>query len=258
MAKPSIFSKDYQKKMRRRKKIVTFTIIVSVAVIIFLGASTRGMFKNLDKDINKIKNVTSNINKNIKDKENAKKQETVSKDTQKSEGYAVQLSDGKSVNAVYEVKNGNKVFKSLSPAESKVFYSISPSGKKMIVYDNKVQGIIFIDINGNKQDISNKQYAASDGTTITRESQLSAQPNYIWCSSPKFIDENNIAYVSQLPWIGKDSKYVWIESISNKNQMLVQGIEGSDVKIGELANNRLTIISDGKTLFLTSDGNVSQ
>ncbi|EET84117.1 conserved hypothetical protein [Clostridium carboxidivorans P7] len=152
-----------------------------------------------------------------------------------------------------------KFLKGYRPTESNVVYSISPSGKNMIVYDDKVQGIILMDINGNKQDISNMQYTASDGTVITKNAQLSAQPNYVWCSSPRFIDENNVAYISQLPWLGKTTKYVWIETIANKNQMLVQNVpESEDIKFDKLTDKGLTVISGGKTLFLTSDGNVSE
>ncbi len=256
MAKPSIFSKDYEKKMRRRRKIITFVVAISIILIIFTATSIKGIFKNLNKEINEVKNVTTE-----KSKEITKPAETPAKKTEKtekSEGYAVNLSNGKSVNAIYEVKDGNKIFKEVSPAESNVSYSISPSGKNMVVYDNKVQGITLLDINGNKQDIGSTQYTSSSGTVITRESQIASDPNYIWCYSPKFIDENNIAYISQLPWIGKSTKYVWIETITNKNSTLVQSIQGEDVKLDKLTDKGLTVISDGKTVFLTSNGNVTE
>ena len=32
---------------------------------------------------------------------------------------------------------------------------------------------------------------------------LKKHKTYIWSVSPKFIDEDNIAYVSELPWIKK-------------------------------------------------------
>jgi hypothetical protein len=251
--KPSIFSKDYEKKMRRRRKIITFAVVISIVLVIYTAASMQGIFRNLNKEINQVKNVTTDKGKEIK-----KQSETPAKKVEKSEGYSIKLSSGKSVNAIYEVKNGNKVFKELSPAENNAAYSISPLGKNMVIYDNKVQGITLVDINGNKQDISNTQYTASSGTVITREAQIASDPNYIWCYSPKFIDENNIAYISQLPWIGKSTKYIWIETITNKSNTLVQGIQGEDVKLDKLTGKGLTIISDGKTVFLTSNGNVSE
>lgn len=257
MAKPSIFSKDYEKRMRRRRKTITFAVVIGVVLVIFTVIYAKGIFKDMNKNTNQAKNVTTDNTKETK-----KQPEITPKKEQKIEkpaGYAISLSNGKSINAIYETKNGDKVFKGVSPTEGNVVYSISPSGKNMIVYDDKIQGIILIDINGNKQDISNMQYTSSDGTVITRNAQLSAQPNYIWCSSPRFIDENNIAYISQLPWLGKTTKYVWIETISNKNQMLVQNVpESEDVKFDKLTDRGLTVISGGKTLFLTSDGNISE
>ncbi|NMM63222.1 hypothetical protein HBE96_11035 [Clostridium sp. P21] len=245
--------------MRRRRKTITFIVVISAIVVVFIGIYIQGIFKDLSKDNNVVKNTATNqTNQDEKTKKQVEAPAKKEQKQEKSEGYAINLSNGKSVNAVYETKNGDKIFKELSPAGTNTVYSISPSGKNMIVYDEKVQGIILIDINGNKQDLSNMQYTASNGTVITRDAQISSQSNYVWCSSPKFIDENNIAYISQLPWLGKSTKYVWIETIANKNHVLVQGIEGEDVKLDKITDKGLTVISDGKTVYLTPDGSVSE
>jgi hypothetical protein len=77
----------------------------------------------------------------------------------------------------------------------------------------KFKVYFLFDTNGNKEDITNPEYVSSSGTVISKDNQLSSNPNYIWCSSPKFIDDDNIAYISQLPWLNKSSKYIWIENI---------------------------------------------
>lgn len=258
MAKPSIFSKDYEKKMRVRKQRIVFVVFIAVALIICSTVYIKGVFKSfITNESNTKSNVVSNKNE-TKNSNTNKQETTVQNKQEKTEGYTVQLSDGTNLNTVYETKNNEKVFKYLLPKESNVYYSISPTGKSMVLFDNKVQSVILVDINGNKQDITNPKYVSSSGTEISKTSQLSSQPSYIWCSSPKFINEDNIAYISQLPWIGKSTKYIWIENIKNKTHSLVQGIEGEDIKLDQITDKGLTVTIDGKTVYLTSEGNITE
>lgn len=267
MVKPSIFSRDYEKQMRKRRNRIIFGIFISVIVIMFAAASTKGIFKSLSNNMVKLKNIVTVGKESIKSAAEAKQpnaqspKKTESNDkteSKKLDGYDIQLSNGKTITVVYEVKNNDKVFKEVVDLESKALYSISPSGKSIVIFDDKVQNIILVDINGNKQDVTNPQYTSTSGTVITKNSQLSSDSNYIWCSYPKFIDEDNIAYISQLPWIGKSTKYIWVENLKEKTHTLVQGIEGEDLKLDSLTDKGLTVNVDGRIVFLTSNGNISE
>lgn len=256
MAKPSIFSKDYDRKMKRRKRrifIVTIVVVVlAIVVAVFSMISLKGLFSNVNKNLTKAQN-----KQNLKDNlQKSKSPET--KQIKQSNSYNVQLSDGKTANVVYEVNNGTRLFKNVTLGDSNATYDISPSQKNVVLYDQKAQSIILLDINGNKQDITNPQYTATDGNVITKSAQLSSNSSYVWCSSPKFIDDNNIAYVSQLPWVGKTTKYVWIESLGNKNHVLVQGIEGENIKMDKVTDKGLTIVVDDKTVYLKPDGSFGE
>lgn len=258
MAKPSIFSKDYEERMRARKKRIALVVLVSVTIVILATVYIRGILKNFTGSTNNVKsNVVSNKNE-TKSSNTTKQEATNSNKSEKKEEYVVQLSDGSNVNAVYETKNNEKTFKSISPAESNVLYSISPSGKNIVLFDNKAQSIILVDIDGNKQDITNPKYVSTSGTEINKASQLAAQPDYTWCSSPKFISDDKIAYISQLPWIGKSTKYIWTENIKDKTHALIQGIEGQDIKFDKITDRGLTVIIDGKTMYLTSSDSISE
>jgi len=266
LVKPSIFSRDYEKQMKKRRNKIVLGISISVIIIMFVVVSMKGIFKNSDKDMGNLKNIVTTDKENIKstevknpDVQSSEKIESSEKSkVQKLDGYDIQLGDGKTITVVYEVKNNDKVFKKVIPVENKVLYSISPLGKNIVIFDDKMQNIILVDIYGNKQDITNFQYTSTSGTVITKAAQLSTNPNYIWCSSPKFIDEDNIAYISQLPWIGKTTKYVWIENLKEKTHTFVQGIEGEDLKLESLTDRGLTVNVGGRTVFLTSDGNISE
>lgn len=259
MVKPSIFSKDYEKKMKKRRKRIGIAVTASVIVVILTVVYIRGTFKALVEETNKVKNsITTEKGKDkaAEEKKATQIAETKAKVDEKKEeqGYAVQLSDGRNINVVYEVKNNDKTFKSIAPADSNVYYNISPSGKNMVIFDDKSQSILLVDTNGNKQDLTNQQYVSTSGTVIEKNSQIANQANYVWCASPRFIDENNIAYVSQLPWVGKTEKYVWIESIKTKNHMMVQGIQSEDIKFDQLTPKGLQVIAGGRTVYLTASG----
>lgn len=259
MAKPSIFSKDYEKQMKKRKKRITFAIFIAIiaGVFITISISMKGLLKNLSTDLEKSKSSITNDKNNTKSTE-SKKVEVTEQKVEKIQAYDIQLSNGKTISIAYQTKNNDKIFKPVSTTDGSALYSISPSGKNALLFDDKLQSIILVDVNGNKQDVTNPQYTATNGTVIEKNAQLSAQPDYIWCSSPRFIDDNSIAYISQLPWIGKTTKYVWIENLGDRSNVMVQEIQGEELKFGELTDKGLTVTEDGKTIFLKSDGSISE
>lgn len=260
MAKPSIFSSDYHRKMRRRKKFIIIAVILSIIVILLLAfaSSVKSNSNKSSFNLSKIFNFSSTKINNNSDSQKPAVTTPNTASTKKEEAYAITLSSGKQIKAVYENKNGAKAFKYISPEDSAVNYSISPSGKNIIVFDDKTQSMIFMDIDGNKQDITNSKYVSTSGTTFDKNTVLAAKPDYIWCSTPKFIDDDNIAYVSQLPWFNKTSKYVWVENLKNKSCTQIQTLTGEDVKLDILQSKGLPVILDGVTKFISANGVVTQ
>ncbi|MCI1715815.1 hypothetical protein [Clostridium sp.] len=253
--KPSIFSKDYEKKMKQRRIKIFIISAACIVLIILIGVYLTGALKDVLNDVGK--KAQNPVVQNQKITKTPAKPQTSENKTEKTQ-YTVQLSSGKSVNLIYENKNNSKAFKDITPKDANVVYSISPSGKNVVLFDGKIQSMLLFDINGKKQDITNPQYISSTGSVVSKDGQLSSDPNYIWCSSPKFIDDNNIAYISQLPWIGKTSKYIWIENIKDKSHLMVQSVEGEDIKFGDSTDKGLTVVVDGKTMYLTASGGISQ
>jgi hypothetical protein len=264
VVKPSIFSKEYERKMRRRKRNLIILVIACLLAIALAAIYVRGAFKDVVNGTDKIKSSISTENKNVKNNDENKKTSSIDKsksadkNTQKGKNYKIELSDGKSVNLVYQGDGNDKKYKSVTPGDGSVAYDISPSAKNVVLFDSKSQSMLLVDINGNKQDVTNTQYVSTSGSVITKDAQIAANPSYIWCSSPKFLDDNNIAYISQLPWIGKTSKYVWIENIQSKNHIMVQNIQGEDIKFQGLTEKGLTVIEDGVAVYVNASGSVTQ
>lgn len=254
MAKPSIFNGDYNRRVRRRKKNIIIAVILCIIVIILLVFSS-----SLTKVFNFTsikKSSTDNIKKPATT--NTVKSNTNTANIKKEDSYPVTLSNGKQINVVYEIKDSVKTFKSILPKESAVNYTISPTGKNIIIFDDKIQSMIYLDSAGNKQDITNAKYVSTSGTIFDKDKVLSGRPDYIWCSTPKFIDDDNIAYLSQLPWFDKTTKFVWVENLKTKVNTRIENLSGEDVKFESVQSKGLPVVLDGVTKFLSSSGSVSQ
>lgn len=258
VGKPSIFSKDYQKKMRRRK----IRIALSVIVVIVIAAAGVAAFKgqltwNTKKPIKEVtqKNENKTEDKTEDKTENKGDQQPVAV---KEEGIELKLSDGTVLKAMYQEEGSKKVFKYLAPKERDIYYNINPSGNKMVVYDKEVQNIILVDTNGTITDITNQSYTSTSGAVITKKDVLSRNSSYIWCDSPKFVDDLKVVYISQLPWLNKTTKYLWMVDVETKQNTYVQSISGESIKFGDLEGKGLKVILENNILYLMANGQVSQ
>ncbi|GAA0718000.1 hypothetical protein GCM10008905_04150 [Clostridium malenominatum] len=262
MGKPSIFSKDYDERMKKRKRRRTILFLVITLIVIGAWVSQGINMKNI-VSIKKITffNRKSNLNpknneKTLTDNNGNSKQEE-KQEEKKEEGYNFSLSSGESVKVIYESIGKDRKFKYIHPLESKIIYDISPSGKLITIYDKKVQRIYSMNIDGKVFDITKPSYTSTNGTfSISREEQLKTNPSYIWCESPKFIDESTIAYVSQLPWFNKNTKYIWTIDLKNNIHKNIQNLEGNEIKFESLNEKGLDIIIDKEKFILKASGEI--
>ena len=264
MAKPSIFNGDYNRRVKRRKKNIIIAVILCIIVIILLvfSSSFKSNFNISKLSLAKVFNFTSTKKSgtdNLKkpDKANTITPKTNTANIKKEESYAITLSNGKQIKAVYDIKDNVKTFKSILPKESAVNYTISPSGKNIIIFDDKIQSMIYMDSEGNKHDITNAAYVSTSGTTFEKDKVLSQRPDYIWCSTPKFIDDDNIAYLSQLPWFNKTTKFVWVENLKTKVNSRIDNLSGENIKFEDAQSKGLPVVLDGVTKFLSPSGSVA-
>lgn len=251
MPKPSIFSKHYDIKMKKRKKRIIFIMLIVVVFLIII--LIRGAFEFNSKDLNQSK--SKEIVKNdivIKDntinkvKDNLKEKKLEEKKLEEK-NYIIKLYNGEEVKLSYNEVNGKKTYIKVEPKQ--ISYSISPSKTKVVILENKTQNIVLIDENGNKKDITRKKYVSSRGTVFAKDSILNSKKDYIWCSAPKFLNEDNIVYISQLPWFNKKNiKYLWkytISSNNHSNNIDGKEIYGDNIKYGKLSSEGLEVVIDG-------------
>jgi hypothetical protein len=253
---------------RRRKNIMLTCVVVLLAAISILALGSGNIAKWVGNiSIYKWSQSKKNANPNSKNQpksaavdsenNNAKKPEALTND-----GYDVTLSNGTVIKAVYESNGGIKKFKYIDPVSSNVPYSINPSCNAMVIYDSSAQNIVYVDISGKIVDLTRKDYTAHDATVYPKSDILKNNPSYVWCASPIFIDDGNIAYVSQLPWINNQStKYIWIVNAADSSHKQIFKADGSEVlgqniKFGNISDKGLGVSIDDKNYFIKSDGSI--
>jgi hypothetical protein len=290
MPKPSIFSRDYDERMRKRKKrrlILGIVVVLVIVIFVFIGIignfsdkkSELGLEKlktkiatklgqnDSEKEKDKKDEIANNTdsNKEVVKEENKSKEESSSdkastgktneiKDATQVGEQIIKLSNGEEVKLQYSMINTEKQYVGVSPKT--INYDISPSKKNIVLVENTTQNMLIVDVNGAIKDITKKQYISSKGTTFDKDKVLALNKSYIWCSSPKFLNEDTILYTSQLPWFNKETtKFLWKYNISsNKHQhnILPQGgeIQGEEVIYGSITSAGIEVLVDGKKIII--------
>lgn len=280
MRKYSIFDRDYKKKARSRR----LKIFIGVLIIFFIGS---GLYLVLVKKYKVgIKSIMmqkigllsrTNIIKNEKPEVTlspsaSSKPQTAEPGNQSGAGaepkaspesmenfYDIQINGRNSFEAVYTNNNGNIEYSRLLGMGNSDNYDISPSKKSIVFLDGISQNLYLINIDGTLQDITKTNYIGTKDT-VFKSSALENNPGYIWTNSPKFIDDNSIIYISQMPWfeISKKTKYLWVYDISSKTHTWVNDDGGQNIQINSASDKGIEVKVDDKTLYVNSKGEKSQ
>ncbi|MBK1813573.1 hypothetical protein JHL18_23425 [Clostridium sp. YIM B02505] len=272
MGKPSIFSKEYERKMKRRKRLVSTLLLVVIVIGVLAFAATKINFKNDIKNkvssiftnkTNKDKTSTNNDKeaatkpKDDSNKDNNKQSDSnTSKDTAKNNNeekkqdedkyIEVTLASGTVSKVFYDEIEGTKKYKYLDPIDGGVTFDISPSQNAMLINEVNTQQMKVIGSDGQQKEITKASYVTKDGRTFSRESIMKQYPGYLWSVNAKFIDDKHVAYVSQLPWFGVPDlyAYIWIVDINSGEHRAVMNIKAKNLTISNLAADGLHIKAD--------------
>lgn len=274
MARPSIFSREYERHRKRRKRIIAAAVVSVIAVIgIFAGSgdikklidSKKEAYKNIKifsvfqrekKEDTSVGNVQKKPEEVQKNESDTKTDEQKESNEVEEKGYEVALANGTNVKAVYEAREGSNKFKYILPLNSPISFSINPSGSAMVILDNQTQNMLLVDINGKIQDITNTKYVYTkeEKTTVFNKEEVLdryKEINYVWSSSPKFIDNDTIAYLSQLPHISSEvtKKFLWAVDTRNKDRHVYNySLSGENLKFGNNTEKGLELILDNGSI----------
>ena len=276
MKKPSMFSKDYEKEVKKRRKTILLLIIVPIiGLSIFLATDfdfllSKPKINTKDKG-NKVAETQKKSEEAIKQQSDSEKSKAAdasakakadaalkTQAAEKNEIFIASFSDGQKVSVEYNVKSGKKNIKGVSNTKD-ISYDISPSKKAIVVQSTKNQDMLYIDVNKITKDITKKEYTSSKGEVFPKVNKLKEKPTYIWSITPKFIDEDNIAYVSELPWMKeKEVQYTWKVNLKNNEHTQVMSASGKQVTFKNITAKGLETIIDGQVVYVNSSGEVTQ
>lgn len=267
MGKPSIFSREYEKKMKKRKRnaiAVSLVIILIMSVIAFKAIRNPVDYTNIKKNIQAWidSDTTNSAEQTDVKKEETKNEQKVKEEPKKpiEETINIPLVSGNVAKAVFvnDEKNG-KVFKTLNNIDNGVSFNISQSGKQILITDTNLV-ITLYNVDGTSKIISKDQYVSTKGDVFTKEATIKAKPEYLWNENPKFISEDKIIFISNRPYFGTSAvkKYIWITDIATGEDKIMWEMSGTDIQIGEREEKGIKVIIDGKTYYIDVNGNYIQ
>ena len=151
MRKPSIFSRDYERLMRKRRKRIAIISILGVLVIgiLFLKMAMNSI--NMETLRSKVQSWIDEDNEEIQDNTNKtneenKQEETVQEETPKEPEIKTMdliVREGIILKAEYEESNGVVKFKGIKDAPSNIYYTLNQDKNLILTIDENQDMKIF-------------------------------------------------------------------------------------------------------------------
>lgn len=267
MKKISIFSREYERKIRRKRfSIVSIVIIFSVLIVVYIinfsnvndyvkklydSTILKQVIKNKDDDvINEVED-----NKDIVIEENKSNDKISNIEEETFLTREISLSDSEVLNVVYSMNNDLVEFESLGEQVKDSYkFDVSPNKSMIIIDDYKNQNSYLVDSQFNVHNLDPEFfYSNSAKSKFYKNDVISQYENYAWYRNPKFISDDTIVYVSNLPWFGKNEEYVWKSDVSNLNDIkhFMTPIGGQNIDFMELTEEGIKVNINNEIKLLT-------
>ncbi|WP_294134591.1 hypothetical protein [uncultured Clostridium sp.] len=233
MAKPSIFSRDYEKIMRKRKKrrniIVLLSVLiltVSIIIIKYDMQKISATFKNIafSKELRLSNFRTENINLPIDD-------------------YIVTL----------KVVGNNDNLEIVDIKCDKDLISIDINKDRVLIIDDN-QKIYLINAKKEIIDLTLDEYATQSGERVSRSEMLNNNSNYLWHTNGKIVNDEKIAYVTNIPeFNGELQQCIAVVTVDDNTHNINESLKGDSVKLYKSDENGLKVEIDGNIMYITSE-----
>ncbi len=271
MKKISIFSREYERKIRRKRfSIISIVIMFSVLIVVYIVnfANVNEYVKDFyysmvskqvikDSDDEKEINISHKSEKyeNINVEENKNNVEIYDNEQKKILTNKINLSDFEEVNVLYSMDNNLVEFVGLEKEmENKYKFDISPNKTMMLIDDYKAQSTYLVDSQFNVYNLNPEFfYSNSAKSRFYKNDVMSEYENYAWYKNPKFINDSTVVYVSNLPWFGKNEEYIWKSDVSNLNDIkhFMTPIGGENIDFMELTEEGIKVNINNEIKLLT-------
>lgn len=261
MKKPSIFSRDYERQMKKRRRRIALISILGIFFIGFLFMKIAMSSINMDTLKNKVQNwidedkVMPEGNATDIEGENNSEEETP-KEPEEPESKTMDLlvRDGVVLKAEYEEVNGVVKFKGIEDAPSNIYYTLNPD-KNLVLTIDENQDMKIFNVDAKEVNITKDSYTAPNGEAFNKTSVLQTYNGYLWNVEAKFIDNTTVAYISNVPYFGYDlNKYIWVVNLNNNSHTTLWNSKGKEIKIGDIKEKGLEVTIDGNVKYINSGG----
>lgn len=260
MRKPSIFSRDYERQMRKRRKRIFLISILSVFLIgtLFIAVAMNSI--NMETLRTKVQNWIDEDE--IKNEENTLiEEENIEEDfaeeaPKEIENKTIDLlvREGLILKAEYEENNGEVKFKGIKDIPSNIYYVLNPKNNLILTIDEN-QNMKVFNIDKKEAIISKENYVAPNGEVFNKNTVLQSYEGYLWNVEAKFIDNTKVAYITNLPYFGYSlDKYIWIVDLNDNSHKTLWNSKGKDIKLGDIKEKGLEVTIDGIVKFINSNG----
>lgn len=261
MGKPSIFSRDYERKMRkRRKRIASISIIISLIVGIILlklisnnvnGEAIRNRVQAwIDSDRPEVNTSQENLNEET---------EIVTPEKEPEEELKImelKVNDNSVIKVEYEEVEGKNVFKEVKENLNNIYYDINP-GRNIILTIDEKQNMKIFNIDKKEAVVNKDKYIAPTGEAFIKDNVLETYKDYIWNGSAKFINDTTIAYVSNMPYFGYGlNQYTWILNLDDNTHKTIWSSKANEIKLNKISEKGLEITIDGNDKYINPNGEI--
>ena len=262
MRKPSIFSRDYERQMKKRKKRIALISVLGIFLIgiIFLKIAMSSVNMDtlrvkvqswIDEDKEEVQDDTTNIeepNEETTNEETPKEPEIKTKDLIIKEGTVLKVE--------YEEINGTIKFKQVINAPNNIYYTFNPD-KTLVLTIDENQNMKIFNVDTKEATISKDSYVAPNGESFNKASVLQTYNGYLWNTNAKFITNTMVAYISNVPYFGYDlNKYIWVVNLNDNNHKTLWNSKAKEINLGEIKEKGLEITIDGNVKYINSNGDL--
>ena len=263
MRKPSIFSKDYERKMKARRKKIMVTVLILILALALIFTKVLASELKFDNLKVKIQTWIDSENKNeiveevkvdTSKEENKLEVEDVVKETVLIKEF--KIAEGNILKVSYDKLNDKELFKEVIENKDNLYTTFNEL-KDLILIIDKNQDMKIFDINNNEKVITKTIYTSPSGESFSKDTILEYYNEYIWHGSARFISNDKIAYISNMPYFGYDlNQYIWIYDIENNDHKLLLSSLAKEIKFNTLSDKGLEISLDGNVKYVNSNGEI--
>lgn len=264
MAKTSIFSKDYEKIMRKRKKRLRIIYFISfLAVILLFVKIIKYNFTDIQHRVENWVYKQSDSADSIIDNKPEEHIDIIEEEKEEIEEKKIEEKIEEKISVAINNINLNLILKEEQGVKSIVnienkpenYYSILSKDSKNVLIIDDLQNIYLVKSNGEVNNLTLDQYIAPDGEKFEKNNTITTYNGYLWHSNAKFLSDNKIAYITNIPYFGYNlNQYVSIINVENKSHQIIWNVKGKNISFGEFDGKRLKVIIDGNITYIDENG----